>query len=88
MAYSQKVDFYYSIGNVLSLYFGIVIISMFFGFIGTMLVEVPFAKMEKMLFERKKKNHGPKPIQKHEYETGEKMEQPLTRNELNETIVS
>ena len=88
VAYGQKTDFYYSIGNVLYLYFGIVIISMFFGFIGTMLVEVPFAKMEKMLFERKKKNHGPKPIQKHEYETGEKMEQPLTRNELNETIVS
>ena len=45
VAYGQKTDFYYSIGNVLYLYFGIVFISMFFGFVGTMLVEVPFAKL-------------------------------------------
>jgi hypothetical protein len=39
-------------------------LSLFFGFLGTMLVEVPFAKLEKMMFSvfLKKKEKGPPKI--------------------------
>lgn len=45
VCYSQKVDFYYNILDVLSLYLGVVVMSMICGFLGTMIVEVPFAKI-------------------------------------------
>lgn len=51
----QKVDYYYDVGDVLTLYFPVSLIAMGFGFVGTLLVEQPFAKLEKMLFEGKKK---------------------------------
>lgn len=52
----QKVDYYYDVGDVLTLYFPVALIAMSFGFVGTLLVETPFAKLEKMLFEGKKKH--------------------------------
>jgi hypothetical protein len=45
IVYRQKIDFYFKIGDIMPLYFPTVIISLFFGFIGTITVEVPFAKM-------------------------------------------
>ena len=53
--YIQKLDFYYNVHDVMTLYIPVAIISMAFGLAGTLLVEVPFAKLEKMLFETKKK---------------------------------
>lgn len=43
--YVQKLDFYYDVEDVMTLYIPIAIISMFFGLCGTLLVEVPFAKL-------------------------------------------
>lgn len=43
--YRQKLDFYYSVWDVIPLYIPTAAISVFFGFIGTFLVELPFAKM-------------------------------------------
>ena len=48
--YGQKVDFYYTSETIIPLYISIAMISLFFGFLGTMLVEIPFAKLEKMMF--------------------------------------
>ena len=45
VTYSQKVDFYYAKADILPLYIPIALLSLCFGFIGTILVEVPFAKM-------------------------------------------
>ena len=45
VCFGQKVDFYYTAEDVIPLYFGIAIISLCLGFIGTMLVEVPFSKL-------------------------------------------
>ena len=55
VCYRQKVDFYYNIEGVLALYFGIVLMSMILGFLGTILIEIPFSKLEKMIFEGKSK---------------------------------
>lgn len=49
-SYSQKVDFYYAPLTVLPLYVSIALISTILGFVGTIIVEVPFSKQEKMLF--------------------------------------
>lgn len=57
VCYTQKVDFYYNIGDILPFYLGIVVMSMFLGFVGTMIVEVPFAKLEKRMVEGGKKHH-------------------------------
>ena len=43
--FSQKVDFYYEAINILPVYFPIVIMSLGCGFIGTLLVEMPFAHL-------------------------------------------
>jgi peptidoglycan/LPS O-acetylase OafA/YrhL len=45
ICYRQKTDFYYDVGDVLSLYIPAAVIAMFFGFIGTLLIENPFAKL-------------------------------------------
>ncbi len=45
ITYRQKIDFYYSIGDVIPLYIPTAAISLFLGFIGTLIVEIPFAKM-------------------------------------------
>lgn len=50
VSYGEKVDFYYTPETIVPLYLAIATLSMFFGFCGTMLVEVPFSKLEKMLF--------------------------------------
>jgi len=50
IVFGWETDFYYSAETVIPLFFSISIISLFFGFLGTMLVEVPFSKLEKMLF--------------------------------------
>jgi len=50
ICYTQKVDFYYDVGDILTIYIPVCIFSMFFGFVGTLLIETPFAKLEKMLF--------------------------------------
>lgn len=43
--YRQKIDFYYSVSDIIPLYIPSAIISLFMGFLGTIFVEVPFAKM-------------------------------------------
>ena len=48
--YGEKTDFYYSSANIFPLYLGIVCLSLFFGFLATIFIEVPFSKLEKMLF--------------------------------------
>lgn len=45
VTYRQKIDFYFKVGDVMPLYFPIAVISLFLGFMGTILVEVPFAKL-------------------------------------------
>jgi peptidoglycan/LPS O-acetylase OafA/YrhL len=45
VCYRQQTDFYYDVGDVLTLYVPITVISMFLGFLGTVLVENPFAKL-------------------------------------------
>jgi peptidoglycan/LPS O-acetylase OafA/YrhL len=50
MSYEQKVDFYYTTSTIVPIYVAIAFISLCFGFLGTILVEVPFSKLEKMLF--------------------------------------
>lgn len=47
--YNEKVDFYYTPENILPMYCGIAAISMVYGFLGTVFVETPFSKLEKML---------------------------------------
>lgn len=66
VCYTQKVDYYYTVRDVLTLYIPVAILSMFFGFIGTLLIENPFAKLEKLLFEGKKKKDGNNKIQEKE----------------------
>lgn len=52
--YVQKLDYYYDTDDVFTLYVPIAIIAMAFGLVGTLLIEVPFAKLEKMIFDNKK----------------------------------
>lgn len=79
--YTRKVDFYFDTRDVLNLYIPVAIISMFFGFIGTMLVEVPFGKLQKMLFEGKKKHS--KVEGEHAGNEGHK-----NKNAMNQSLVS
>jgi peptidoglycan/LPS O-acetylase OafA/YrhL len=75
VVFGWETDFYYTPETVVPLFFSISIISLFFGFLGTMLVEVPFSKLEKMLFSvllrKKKGDKGGK---------GEKEEVPRVKN--------
>ena len=48
VSYRQKIDFYYTIYDVIPLYIPVAAISVFLGMMGTILVELPFAKLEKM----------------------------------------
>ncbi len=50
--YVSKVDFYYSSITCIPYYAAHAFGALFFGFVGTMLVEVPFSKLEKKLFEK------------------------------------
>lgn len=52
ITYRQKIDFYYSVGDIIPLYIPTAAISIFLGLIGTLIVEIPFAKMEKMLLNK------------------------------------
>ena len=52
--YTQRVDFYYDVRDVFSLYLPVAILSMISGAVGTIVIEVPFAKLEQMLFKRPK----------------------------------
>jgi hypothetical protein len=45
ITYRQKLDYYYSVENIIPIYIPTALISVFLGFLGTLLVEVPFAKM-------------------------------------------
>jgi len=45
ITYTQKIDFYYSALDVIPIYIPTAAISVFFGFLGTLVVEIPFAKM-------------------------------------------
>jgi len=45
MSYGQKVDFYYTPTTIIPIYIAIALLSLFFGFLGTILVEVPFSKL-------------------------------------------
>ena len=49
--YLQMTDFYYAPITVFPSYVSHCVGAVFFGFVGTMLVEVPFSKLEKKLFE-------------------------------------
>jgi hypothetical protein len=64
VSFGEKVDFYYTPETIVPLYIAIATISIFFAFIGTMLVEVPFSKLEKMLFSvlMKRKDSAKKPV--------------------------
>jgi len=44
-SYGQKVDFYYSPITVLPIYIAVAVFSQIMGFLGTLLVEVPFSKL-------------------------------------------
>lgn len=50
VSFGEKVDFYYTPETVIPLFFSVSIISLLLGFLGTILIEVPFSKLEKMLF--------------------------------------
>jgi peptidoglycan/LPS O-acetylase OafA/YrhL len=50
VSFGERVDFYFSPETILPLYFAIATFSIFFAFLGTMFIEVPFSKLEKMLF--------------------------------------
>jgi peptidoglycan/LPS O-acetylase OafA/YrhL len=45
VCYRQKTDFYFDVGDVFTLYVPVTVIAMFLGFLGTVLVENPFAKL-------------------------------------------
>jgi hypothetical protein len=45
VCFKQKTDYYYDVGDVFTLYVPVTVIAMFFGFIGTLLVESPFATL-------------------------------------------
>jgi peptidoglycan/LPS O-acetylase OafA/YrhL len=45
VSYGEKVDFYYTPETIVPLYIAIATISVFFAFLGTVLVEVPFSKL-------------------------------------------
>jgi peptidoglycan/LPS O-acetylase OafA/YrhL len=47
--YRQKIDFYYTVDDIVPIYVAVAAFSVFFGLMGTILVELPFAKLEKML---------------------------------------
>lgn len=66
VTFGEKVDFYYTPETVIPLYISIALISMFFAFFGTILVEVPFSKLEKMLFSVLMKKKDRKPVENSE----------------------
>ena len=43
--FDQRVDFYFSGSDIFPLYLGVITISVVYGTLGTLLVEVPFAKL-------------------------------------------
>ena len=45
----RKIDFYYDLTSVFGYYTFYAVVSIFLGFILTILVEIPFAKLQKML---------------------------------------
>ena len=46
VTFEEKVDFYFGTQSIiLPIYFSVAAISLFFGFFGTMLIEVPFSKL-------------------------------------------
>jgi peptidoglycan/LPS O-acetylase OafA/YrhL len=45
VCFNQKTDFYYDIPDVFMLFVSVTVIAMFFGFLGTVIVENPFAKL-------------------------------------------
>lgn len=67
ITYRQKIDFYYSVGDIIPLYIPTAAISVFLGLVGTLIVEIPFAKMEKMLLN---KLMGKKDISKNTQKVG------------------
>lgn len=49
--YTRTYDTYFELIDVFVVSFGVLIISLFFGFCLTMLIEVPFANLQKMMFD-------------------------------------
>ena len=47
--YSRTYDVYYKVQDTFATYVGLLTLSLFFGFIMTMLVELPFANLLKLL---------------------------------------
>lgn len=45
ITYRQRIDFYYTVTDIFPIYIATAAISVFLGFIGTLLVELPFGKM-------------------------------------------
>lgn len=64
VSYTQRVDFYYDTRDIFSLYMPVAMLSMLFGALGTLLVEVPFAKIEQSLFKKNKgEGHKKNPLE-------------------------
>ena len=83
VCFGQKIDFYYNAEDVIPLYLGIAIISLCLGFLGTMLVEVPFSKLEKLLFSSllKKKDRPVKVVEN----AGSVLSETSSKSVLSET---
>ena len=47
---------YYNIPDLFSIYLGILVLCLFFGFIVTLTIELPFANLQKMIIEKLRKN--------------------------------
>ena len=54
--YDRTYDIYYEVFDVFSIYLGVLVISLFFGFILTMTAELPFANLLKMLMANMKQS--------------------------------
>lgn len=47
--YTRNYDVYYTIVDTFVIYLGLLVVSLFFGFLMTVFVELPFAKLQKQL---------------------------------------
>ena len=52
----RTYDMYYNIPDLFSIYLGILVLCLFFGFIVTLTIELPFANLQKMIIEKLRKN--------------------------------
>ncbi len=60
--YTQNHDYYYYIQDVFVRYFGVLVICLFFGFLLTLFVEVPFSNLLKLMTKPQKKGSNEKKL--------------------------